>query len=220
MAKSRDRRKLRRELQEAGLGHLLTPPPPPSRPPRIDADEPGSPKRRFWARIPVWVWLLFVFLATAITLLEGYPWLSIERDDSLNALDPYETMFSVANEGYVTLTDLDALCFPDFGNKEYTLGVRDSEFTYPHFAKSLFHSSRVTLPCFKPIRMRRSPDELNASSLINLTIVVNYAFMGINLAFLRRSQTFEFSAERAADGSLHWKYIRRPRGISVSEPRR
>jgi len=40
------------------------------------------------------------FLATAITLLEGYPWLSIYEESQLDPANPLPTLFNVANEGH------------------------------------------------------------------------------------------------------------------------
>ena len=143
-------------------------------------------------------------------MLEGYPWLSIQRDDSLSTTNPYATLFSVANEGYIPLTDLDANCGPDFGDTKYTFGIRDSALVYHHFAQWLAHSDRVTLPCFHAINLIGGTDlagQLKASDIVKLTISVSYTFMYINVPFLRRSETFNFSAVRADDGSLHWKFI-------------
>jgi hypothetical protein len=57
-----------------------------------------------------WAWALAVFAATVVSLLEGYPWLSIQEGPLLDPSNPYSEMFSVSNGGYVPITDLDASC--------------------------------------------------------------------------------------------------------------
>jgi hypothetical protein len=189
---------LRRALRESGLGAVLktTPPAPPLK--RIP----------FWKKIPVTVYLLLGALALAITLLEGYPWLSVQRDDSLSSTNPYATAFSIANEGYIPVTELDADCAVDYGDKDYTTGIRDSVFAYHNFSRWLAHGDRATLPCLKAAaQMAALLPSAKTVDVAMLTVYVKFAFIHLNLKFLRRSQTFRFTAVRADDGTLHWIFI-------------
>jgi hypothetical protein len=104
MASSRDRRKLRRMLQEAGLS---LPRVPPSKPPTKE------PSPFFWKKIPAWVYLCIGALSIVITLLEGYPWLSIEEGGFLEPSNPYSKMFKATNSGYLPVTHLTAQCKGD-----------------------------------------------------------------------------------------------------------
>lgn len=91
----------------------------------------------FWKSIPAWVYALVVALSVVITLLEGYPWFSLQRDDSLSLTNPYKTIFSVGNEGYVPIVDLDAECYPLIIAEEVKVsGLLTS---YQHFAQRLGH---------------------------------------------------------------------------------
>ena len=198
MANSRDRRTLRRALRESGLGVVLKPTPLPPLPKQVP----------FWKKIPLTAYLLLGVLALAITLLEGYPWLSIQRDDSLSSTNPYATALSIANEGYIPVTELDVDCAVDYGDKDYTTGIRDSVFAYHNFSQWLAHGDRATLPCLKAAtQMAALLPSAKTVDVATLTVYVTFAFIHLNLKFLRRTQIFHFTAIRADDGSLHWMFI-------------
>lgn len=96
MANSRGKRAIRRALQEVGLGWLLktTPQPPP---------------KSFWKKIPATVYAAVGGLALLITLLGGYPWLSIEETGFLDPDNPYSQTFVVSDGGYIRIIDLGIL---------------------------------------------------------------------------------------------------------------
>jgi hypothetical protein len=95
-------------------------PPPTPPPPALGSGSQDDGSQKPWwyglfrwcisHRPHSWVWLLFVVLATVITLEEGYPWLSISKDEALNERNPYQTMFYVTNEGYFPALDLRSTC--------------------------------------------------------------------------------------------------------------
>ncbi len=201
MANSRGRRKLRRQLTRGGQL------PKRSSPQKSHSRTQAPTIQPIWKRIPKWIYAIFGVLALIGSLLALYPWLSIQKDDSFSATDPYGTAFSVANDGYIPIVDLEAVCYPDYGDDARTWGVFSNYMPYPHFAKMLAHSDRATLPCFRIAKIFSAPEMLNASSRVNLTIFVNYAFMGFNAKALRRHQEFRFRAVRAEDNSLHWIFL-------------
>jgi hypothetical protein len=199
MANSRGRRTLRRMLQEAGLH------PPPATPAIIPRPKPISLRKR----IPRWVYLVLGLFALVITLLEGYPWLSIQDNGSLNPRDPFTAMFSVSNGGYIPLTNLDADCV--FGAVADPLPLHDlrlegNSMPVHNFASWLWHDDRATLPCFHILRERIGPNLYNFKNP-TLEITVLYSFVGLNLKPLRRSQTFLFRAAIASDNSWRWLFL-------------
>jgi hypothetical protein len=68
---------------------------------------------------------------------------------------PYNTSFSITNEGYWTIADLSITCSADFTMRPpttdpsdksgMTLHTKDDE--YKNFAKTLPYKHRLTLPC-------------------------------------------------------------------------
>lgn len=195
MANSRGRRRLRRQLQEAGLGHLLET--PSQRSPTINASQTSPP---FWKRIPAWIYALLGGLAIVVTLLEGYPWLSVEEGPILEPHNPLSEMFQVVNGGYVTVTDLDAHCIVTMESTHH-VSFNDSGFNFPGFANYLAHDGRTTIPCFRSIR---GLEFLDGSKL---DIVITYAMFHANIKFLRKSQTFHFKSVADRQGLLHWQFL-------------
>jgi hypothetical protein len=194
MANSKGRRKLRRKLPET---EVSTPPPTLSRPHEPRRSNPS------WKRIPGWVYGIVVVSSIIVTVLEGYPWLSIQRDDSLNSSNPYATVFLISNEGYIPITDLDAYCIPDYGGTK-TFAMHDNTLRYSDFASWLGHASKVTVPCF---RIFTVDSHLGNIESPKLTISITYAFLHANINSLRRQQTFQFKAVKAEDASWHWTYV-------------
>src|SRR5664279_5448986 len=64
----------------------------------------------FWKRIPKPIYAVLGIAALAVTLLEGYPWLSIQEGSLTDPGNPFSEMFKVVNGGYVPVTNLDAVC--------------------------------------------------------------------------------------------------------------
>jgi hypothetical protein len=203
MAKNTGRRK--RPKQEL-KGRRLMPPPLPL----VVQEVMHKP---LWKRIPRWVYLLLVLLTLAVTSLQGYPWLSIQRDDSLSSTNPFRTTFSIANEGYIPITDIDVDCTMSFSGENAAVRVFDNTLGFEGFARQLVHGDRITLPCFQAINeMSQTINGVDFDNPKNfqhcgLTISISYALVYVNFKRLRRSQNFNFATELADDHSLHWVYL-------------
>jgi hypothetical protein len=211
MASKRGRKRNRKKQQKAKLVAPQGPPRQPPTPPGSPA--PSRPPESFhypsleWLKFPKWVWVMLVVLATTITLLEGYPWLSIEDGPLLDPNDAYSELFQLKNGGYIPVTDLNAFCAPTMAQEKNSLGVSGINFGYAGSPfdtlaniNSLMHDQTVTLPCFQTIALRSG--RIPAGSSFDITIT--YAFFHLNFHPLRRSQTFHFESLIGADHSQHW----------------
>jgi len=199
MGNSKDRRKLRRLIQQLGLSMPPTVPAAPQKPVSIP----------FWRKIPAWGYAAAVLFSIAITLMEGYPWLSIQENAFLDPTDPFSQMFSITNQGYVPLTDVDVDCFPNFQSTAITMG--GSLVSFRNVAGYLEHGGTVTIPCFRIpdiFRTTAPAAERTKRPGATLGVVVSYALYHINLKFLRRSQEFHFRSVVGKDGSQHWIFLR------------
>jgi hypothetical protein len=161
----------------------------------------ATPKPPFWQRSHKLLWTILGALAILGTLIEIYPWLSIEEDALLDPHNPFSELFVVTNEGYIPVTDLDALCT---GNG--SVSARGNTFANirredRRFADYLGKGGRVTAPCFR-LMHGISPD-----SGATLDIKITYAFYHLNLSLLRRSQTFYFKSIIGDDGAQHWQFL-------------
>jgi hypothetical protein len=187
-------------LQEAGLQPPLSPPAP--------TEPPERPKFwGFWRKIPAWIYICFGVLGIAITLLEGYPWLSIREGPLLESSNPFTEMFRVVNDGYVPIYDVVSDCRFGVGALRYAKNneVINSLFSYKtKFAPRLTHDDEATLPCFGILR---GPD-VRVADGATLSIVVSYSYWKLNYARLRRSQTFVARSIAGMDGSQHWIFIK------------
>jgi hypothetical protein len=142
-------------------------------------------------------------LSILITLLEGYPWLSVQQNDYLDPTDPYSQMFSVTNQGYIPLTDIAVHCTPNFHTSTF-FTWQDVDMLFPDTASQLAHAETVTLPCFKIFRdlwLGRGPVIPGAT----LRIDIEYAFYHLNMKTLRRSQSFWVRSVAGKNNSQHWE---------------
>jgi hypothetical protein len=193
MGNSRARRKLRRLLREQGLS--------------VPQPSPAKAQTKltipFWKRIPKWFYATLSVLAIAITVLQAYPWLSIQRSGVfLNPKNPYSEMFDVKNGGYIPVTDLTADCMMDFTDM-YGNGMHGSPMSGPVFADYLGDDGQVTIPCFRMLTI----DALEPSSTAALSVRINYAMYHLNIPVLRRHQDFRFRSVAGKDGSQHWEFL-------------
>jgi len=163
-------------------------------------------------RIPGWIYAVIVFAALVITLLEGYPWLSVQEGVSLDPRNPYSELFAISNGGYAPVSDLDASCEINLVSK---LGVRatDSVVAYPKFADYLGHGGIATIPCFDTVSLDSNLSGViglppqDAITQADLRITITYSFYPITYKPLRRHQAFNFRGIRSADGSLKWSFV-------------
>ena len=207
MANSKGRRKLRRQLQEAGLGHLLTPPlASQSGTLQVVHANAGDSRRRFsllsvLRKMPFWAWLVVIALTTGITLLEGFPWLSVEEGARLDDRNPYSTLFSLTNEGYFPVTNLSVVCELTFVDNRYSdfheRSIRDG------FAEKLNHSDKATIPCFDSVAIDQNT---SFRSVGDLTATVAFSVYPFYSNRFRRHRTFRFRAVPGPDGRMHWTY--------------
>jgi hypothetical protein len=133
-------------------------------------------------------------LALVIGLLQAYPWLSIQEGAMLNPANPYSELFTISNQGYIPLTDLDARCTINLATPHGS--VSNSGATYTNCAGYLSHGIPATIPCFRMI----SATQIASGSRLDVTI--SYAFY--HLAGLRRHQTFHFQNIVGSDNIPHW----------------
>jgi hypothetical protein len=181
-------------LQEAGLS--MQPPVPPI----------SHKPLPIWRKVPGWVYGLVVSFSVAITVLEGYPWLSIQENTLLDSADPYSQMFSISNQGYIPLTGIDVHCIPHYVTSAYVI-FDEFDFAYFDSAEYLGHSETVTVPCFDMPQMVKVPG--NKLPGATLEIIVDYSLYHLKAQWLRRSQYFYFKSVQSADKSQHWQFLPR-----------
>ena len=170
---------------------------------RIRAITPQPPnllKPPLWKRIPGWVYAAIVVFSILITILEGYPWLSIHEGILLDPQNPYSELFSLSNAGYVPISDLSATCSVsvEAGN----VSLRNVGARFNHFAGYLTHGASATIPCFRTIATNGTP-----LSDADLNITIAYSYYPFTFKSLRRHQAFKFRAIKSLDGSLHWTFL-------------
>lgn len=164
-----------------------------------------------WSKLPVWLRGALVFATLLITLQQGYPWLSVEKDELLDIRNPYSALFYVVNDGYWPVSDLDAECVPTFALSSNLL--LNNSFNFIRFTDYLLHSGRASIPCFRVISndpsfkafLHSSDQSINPG---NLTITISYSFYPFSWRKLRRHQSFYFHPIRDAKGGVQWLYGR------------
>ena len=152
-------------------------------------------------------WVAFSALGVLVGLFALYPSLSINDDYSFDLVFPYNTSFSIINEGFWPIADISVTCSADFTMRPWTtnpsdkssmkLHTQDDE--YKNFAKILTYKRRLTLPCNHNVVAnghRIDPDA-------KLHIVVGYRFSGTNI---KRHQAFEFRTVMGWNGQSYWQY--------------
>jgi hypothetical protein len=181
-------------LREAGLSQ------PSQLPARSKPEKSPASFWKIWKKIPAWAYFAFAAFSVGITLLEGYPWLSVEESGFLDPSDPFSQMFKLANGGYVPVTDLFAGCSADTSVNGYVF--KDTGINLP-LADYLGHEGSVTLPCFEMFRLHGAV----VPSGSDLKITITYAFFHLNWKPIRRSQEFHFKSIVGSDHSQHWIFV-------------
>jgi hypothetical protein len=194
MANSKERRKLRRMLKEAGL---LPPPPPPAQPPSNGMKEKYP---AWWRRIPKWIYAGIAGTAAVVGLLVLYPWLSIELSSPSDSSNPFTENFNVVNEGFISAMNVSAYCTrdADFGIGVTLRGVHEED-SRTILSPSLDYKRKVTIPCTPEEMIKGMPPIRSA----NLTISVWYA---VGWLPLQRQQDFKFRLTRDVGGQYRWLY--------------
>lgn len=165
-----------------------------------------------WSGIPRLVWGAVLAVATLVSI---YPWLSVQRDDSLDQSSPYATMFVISNSGYIHATDVNAECVISFEGSTQNvknMHVSNERFGFEKFAERLSHNKPVTLPCFKSTEMMASGMyglglEKPALRKASLEIKVDFAFPYIRWKWMRQYKAFNFEGVLGADNIWHWKVL-------------
>jgi hypothetical protein len=163
--------------------------------------------KAIWTKVPRWVWATLTGIAVFVGLFAMYPSLSINEDVSFDAMFPYNSAFSITDEGYWPIADLSAICSADFTMRPWTsdpndktsmaLHTKDDE--YKDFAQKLTYKHRVTLPCNHNVVANGHRIDPGAK----LEIVVSYRFMGTRF---RRNQMFNFHTVMGWNGQSFWEY--------------
>lgn len=151
-----------------------------------------------------------VLLTIFAALLTLYPWLSIQQDGSIDSGNPFGSMFSLANDGYLPVFNVGGNCV--FGSFELTgrrpaskgrLAFDQNTLLATAMATVLYHSQRVTVPCFRSFNYSGRERMVQGGSL---EVNVNYSFLPLVPSVLERTQTFHFSAVPDETGQVHWAY--------------
>jgi hypothetical protein len=175
--------------------------------------ENSEPVAPFWKRSHKPFYAVIVFATLLITLLEGYPWLSIQESGFLDPKNPYSLPFLVINEGYVPITDLDAEC--EINSTIGTVQFNNWRVGFAGFADYLAHEGSVTAPCFQSIELDGTnrpfigvgPANRDVTESAALSMTIIYSFYHINLKWFRRSQSLRFKSIIGKDGAQHWLLV-------------
>jgi hypothetical protein len=167
--------------------------------PRQIQQPPVAPSQSLIRKVPKAVWWVIGALAVIVTLLEGYPWLSIQEGVLLNPSNPYSELFSISNAGYIPVTDLDASCVVNFQSPHSSM--TNSGATFRGFAQYIGHGKTATIPCFMTVSAWQVP------SGARFDVYISYAFYHLNFDRLRRHQVFQFQCILGNDGAPHWIFL-------------
>jgi hypothetical protein len=140
--------------------------------------------------------------AGAVSATVSYPILSVAQDYTFDFSNPYNSSFSVTNEGYLTAHDLTAICVSDFAIEA------SSQSTQPplplttttderQFAQSLEYKHRASIPCNSNIMANGHPLMPNAK--LRMTIAYH-------IGWLHRSQEFNFYLVKWWNNTYRWEY--------------
>ncbi|MBS1801883.1 MAG: hypothetical protein JST28_00875 [Acidobacteria bacterium] len=155
-----------------------------------------------------------VVLATVITMLEGYPWITLQKDDSLVPTNPYKFLFYITNEGYFPATNVDVSCSSSFRASNGNV-FRDN-IGQDSIAGPIWHSQKRFLRCTQVLQIGNEPTlhtftlahSRNPTDVIeaDMAVTVSRAICWINIRPLRVVSTFHMHAVRKNDGTFQWTY--------------
>jgi len=161
-----------------------------------------------WKKILLAFWSGVVFVATVTTLLAAYPWLELQKDESLSPHNPFGSMFVLVNQGYAPVANIEVDCVSSFdtnGGRFRNIHLRTS------IRDNLWHASKVTLPCMRTMGYDCEPYIPNSIFGFSSDYHVERADMNIEISYraigiFRRSQTFHVVALRAVGNSYRWEF--------------
>jgi hypothetical protein len=171
------------------------------------AMSPTPNRFTFLKKIPRLAWALFSPIVAMISLYALYPTLTINQDYSIDTIFPYNTSFSITNEGLWPITDLSVVCAGDFIMLPWTTDPSDKSSMNLHtatsefrdFPKILMYKRRITLPCNHNVIANGHRIAPNAK----LQIKTSYRIAGTNFTM---HKTFEFSTIEGWHGQQFWQY--------------
>jgi hypothetical protein len=177
------------------------PSPPPS---------PAIPRREqvpIWKAVPRGLWTVLTACTVVVGLFVLYPSLSINEDFTFDEVFPYNSSFSITNEGYWPTDELSAACSADFTMRPWDAGPSDKSSMTLHteddehknFSKELRYKQRVTLPCNHNVVANGHRLDPGAK----LKITISYRFAGTRI---RRSRVFNFTTVMGWGGRSYWNY--------------
>lgn len=174
---------------------------------RFPSPSSSHTNRQIWKNIPRWLWTVFSISMAMVGLFALYPWLSINEDYSFDTMFPYNTSFSITDEGFWPLADLSVVCSAEFTMLPWTtdpsdkssmdLQTQNSE--YKDFPKMLVFKHRITLPCNHNVIANGHRIAPGAK----LRIKTTYRLAGTNLILYK---TFEFRTVEGWHGQQFWQY--------------
>lgn len=158
-------------------------------------------------RFPTWLWAMIGAGAVLLGYGTLYPTLSINQDYSFDNMNPFNTSFSIVDEGYWPLRDLTAACEGEFTMRPWATDPNDKSGMHLHtedsapiqFANEMRFKERLTLPCNHNVAANGHKLDPGAT----LRITVTYRFGGTNV---RRSQVFNFRTVLGWGGQAFWQY--------------
>jgi hypothetical protein len=158
-------------------------------------------------RFPGWLWAMIAAGGVLLGYGTLYPTLSINQDYSFDNMNPFNTSFSIVDEGYWPLRNLSAVCEGDFTMRPWTTNPDDKSSMHLHtadsapieFAKDMRFKERLTLPCNHNVVANGHKLDPGAT----LKITVTYRFGGTKM---RRSQVFHFRTVMGWGGQAFWQY--------------
>jgi hypothetical protein len=191
MGSSHDRRRTRRALQAAGLGHLF-------QLPKQAPPKPTLRNRLPWKRLSTIVIGIISLMSAIVGLVALWPWLSIQDAFLYDQGNPYSASLYIENNGLLPVTDIGVVCSGNF--KVGDLDFSNAAARFPTFAKRLSHGGRLSLPCNH--MMRVPPHSIPKGS--EYTVSITYRLLGLEL---HQPQDFKFRLDTDAKGEYHWIYV-------------
>ncbi len=170
---------------------------------------PQNPKPRvnakyaiYWRSLPSRLWAGILALIAVIGLYAAYPSLSINQDYTFDAHNPYNTSFSVSNEGYLTAHNLTSVCVSTFEyipppDAKILLGPLTTTTPATLFAEALPFKERASIPCNHNIAANGHP--LMPGATLHMT--VSYEFLSVKI-----TRNFNFYAVLWWDNTYRWEY--------------
>ena len=195
-------------------------PSPPPQPPAVPAPATSLPSpdsgatRRFLLylrRLPSWIYYALSITVIGIALLQGWPWLSIVQNGSLDPKNPYSTKFNLTNIGYIPVYDIYAICKVTLDTDENSR-IINTPIGIGKFSNRIGHGDFRTIPCFQVIASISSHNFAAIGVAGNILhaefeISILYSFFPHSPRALWRHQSFNFKGVRNSSGYLEWIFV-------------